>query len=101
MQHCVDVSAVSPARGVRGAVRRHCPRHQAGVRRIGIQRGDHRLGGVHLDLSCSSTEFASERERLLALGATETRPARVEHYGAIANLADPDGNLFDLCAYVH
>jgi len=72
-----------------------------GVRRIGIQRGGHRLGGVHLDLSCSSTEFASERERLLALGATETRPARVEHYGAIANLADPDGNLFDLCAYVH
>jgi predicted enzyme related to lactoylglutathione lyase len=71
-----------------------------GVRRIGLQRGAHRPGSVHLDLACEIDEFAPERERLLALGATETRPPRTEPYGAIANLADPEGNLFDLCAYV-
>ncbi len=71
-----------------------------GVRRLGLQRGPHLRGGVHLDLACRPEEFDAERERLLALGATETRPPRREHYGAIANFADPDGNLFDLCAYV-
>ena len=71
-----------------------------GVRRIGIQRGVYRPGTVHLDLACDPHEFAAERERMLALGATETRPPRVEHYGSIANFVDPDGNLFDLCAYV-
>ncbi len=70
-----------------------------GVRRIGIQRGEHRPGTVHLDLACEPHEFAAERERMLALGATETRPPRVEHYGSIANFVDLDGNLFDLCAY--
>lgn len=70
-----------------------------GVRRIGLQRGAHRPGSVHLDLACDIDEFAAERDRLLALGATETRPPRTEPYGAIANLADPEGNLFDLCAY--
>jgi predicted enzyme related to lactoylglutathione lyase len=70
-----------------------------GVRRIGLQRGAHRPGGVHLDVSCAPAEFESERLRLLSLGAVEVRPTRVEHYGSIANLADPDGNLFDLCAY--
>jgi predicted enzyme related to lactoylglutathione lyase len=54
---------------------------------------------VHLDVSCRPAEFDLERQRLLALGAVETRPGRLEHYGSIANLADPDGNLFDLCAY--
>ena len=34
------------------------------------------------------------------LGATETRAMRNEPYGLIANFADLDGNLFDLCAYV-
>jgi predicted enzyme related to lactoylglutathione lyase len=70
-----------------------------GVRRIGLQRGEHRTGTVHLDLACQPDEFAAERERILALGATETRPPRVEHYGSIANFVDLDGNLFDLCAY--
>ncbi len=70
-----------------------------GVRRIGVQRGHHRLGTVHLDLACSPDEFAAEVDRLLALGARRTRPDRVEPYGSIANLADPEGNLFDLCAY--
>ncbi|MEI6403365.1 MAG: VOC family protein [Actinomycetota bacterium] len=70
-----------------------------GVRRIGLQRGEHRTGTVHLDLACRPDEFAAERERILALGATETRPPRVEHYGSIANFVDLDGNLFDLCAY--
>ncbi len=71
-----------------------------GVRRIGIQRGEFRAGTVHLDLACEPAEFEAERQRILALGATETRPPRVEHYGSIANFADLDGNLFDLCAYV-
>lgn len=70
-----------------------------GVRRIGLQHGAHRPGSVHLDLVCDPDEFAAERERLLSLGAAETRPPRTEPYGSIANLADPEGNLFDLCAY--
>ena len=71
----------------------------AGHRRIGLQRGPTRIGGLHLDLACRPEAFESERVRLLALGAAELRPARREPYGAIANLADPDGNPFDLCAY--
>ena len=70
-----------------------------GVRRIGLQRGPTRVGGTHLDLACGPDEFESERARLLALGAGETRPPRVEPYGSIANFTDPDGNPFDLCAY--
>ena len=71
-----------------------------GVRRIGLQRGAHRSGGAHIDLTCDVVEFESERQRLRGLGATETQSPRVELYGSIANFADPDGNLFDLCAYV-
>jgi predicted enzyme related to lactoylglutathione lyase len=71
----------------------------AGARRIGLQRGVHRAGGVHLDLVCEVDDFASERARLIELGAGEVSPSRNEPYGSIANLADPDGNLFDLCAY--
>jgi predicted enzyme related to lactoylglutathione lyase len=70
-----------------------------GTRRIGLQRGDHRPGGVHLDLVCDIAEFDTERRRLVQVGATEVGAAREEPYGRIANLADPDGNLFDLCAY--
>lgn len=70
-----------------------------GTRRLGLQRGTHRPGGTHLDLACAVVAFDLERVRLLALGAAELRPPRVEPYGAIANLADPDGNPFDLCAY--
>lgn len=72
-----------------------------GVRRIGLQRGEHRPGGTHLDLVCHPGEFAAEHARLLALGAAELRPPRHEPYGSIVNLVDPDGNAFDLCAYAH
>ncbi len=71
-----------------------------GLRRIGLQRGAHIPGSVHLDLACDPEEFDAELARLLALGASQCEPTRTEDYGQIANLADPDGNLFDLCAYV-
>jgi hypothetical protein len=70
-----------------------------GVRRIGLQRGAHRPGGTHLDLACAPEEFEAERLRLIGLGATEPSAPRHESYGSIVNLADPDGNPFDLCAY--
>lgn len=70
-----------------------------GVRRIGIQRGTATPGSVHLDLSCTDAEFDSETDRLLHLGARLVAPERREEYGSIVNLADPDGNPFDLCAY--
>lgn len=70
-----------------------------GARRLGIQRGTQRTGGIHLDLTCSILDFESEGRRLAHLGASEIGSARVEPYGMIANLADPDGNPFDLCAY--
>ena len=70
-----------------------------GTRRIGIQRGECRRGSVHLDLRCSPDEFDGELTRLEALGARLVQPPRREPYGAIANLADPDGTPFDLCAY--
>ena len=70
-----------------------------GQRTIGFQRGEHVDGSIHMDLSCSTNDFPNERERILHLGAIETRPMRSEPYGLIANFADPDGNLFDLCAY--
>lgn len=71
-----------------------------GGRTIGFQRGEHVAGSIHIDLSCSTSDFPNERERILRLGAVETRPMRSEPYGLIANFADVDGNLFDLCAYV-
>lgn len=71
-----------------------------GRRTIGFQRGEHVRGSMHLDLSCSVEDFDDERKRLLKLGATETRQQRSEPYGRIANFEDPDGNLFDLCAYI-
>ena len=71
-----------------------------GGRTIGFQRGEHVAGSVHIDLSCSTSDFPNERERILRLGAVETRPMRSEPYGLIANFADVDGNLFDLCAYI-
>lgn len=70
-----------------------------GVRRLGFQKGPCVVGAVHLDFQCSVEDFERERQRILELGATETRPHRVEPYGRIANFADPDGNLFDVCAY--
>lgn len=72
---------------------------RAGVRRIGLQRGLHRPGGTHLDLACDPVDFDGEVVRLVRLGATLVSPARREPYGSIANLADPDGNAFDLNAY--
>lgn len=70
-----------------------------GRRRIGVQRGPARPGTVHLDLACAPEEFDAELERLTILGARLTADARREPYGSIANLVDPDGNAFDLCAY--
>ena len=70
-----------------------------GTRRLGFQKGQHRSGCVHLDFVCDVADFKGERERILELGASETRDTRVEPYGRIANFVDPDGNLFDLCAY--
>lgn len=70
-----------------------------GRRRLGIQRGHHRSGTIHLDLACDPAEFEAECTRLVVLGAIALGPTRNEAYGRIANLADPDGNLFDLCAY--
>jgi catechol 2,3-dioxygenase-like lactoylglutathione lyase family enzyme len=71
-----------------------------GKRTIGFQRGVHMRGSIHLDLSCDVKDFDDERKRLLKLGAVETREQRSESYGRIANFEDPDGNLFDLCAYI-
>ena len=71
-----------------------------GGRTVGFQRGEHVDGSMHLDLSCSTGDFPNERERMMQLGAIETRPMRSEPYGLIANFADSDGNLFDLCAYI-
>lgn len=70
-----------------------------GVRRLGLQRGAARPGGVHLDLVCALDEFGAEVARLVALGCTLSSPARTEPYGSIANLVDPDGYAVDLCAY--
>lgn len=70
-----------------------------GHRRIGIQRGEHRPGSIHLDLACHPDEFDAELTRLTTCGAVELSSPRREPYGWIANLADPDGNAFDLCAY--
>lgn len=70
-----------------------------GVRRIGLQRGPHRPGGVHLDLACTPDDFDREVARLVDLGAGMVAPARREPYGRLVNLVDPDGNAFDLCAY--
>ena len=71
-----------------------------GGRTVGFQRGEHVAGSIHIDLSCTTEAFSNERERIMRLGATETRPMRSEPYGLIANFADLDGNLFDLCAYI-
>jgi predicted enzyme related to lactoylglutathione lyase len=71
----------------------------AGARRIGIQRGATVPGSVHLDLACDPALFEGEVQRLCDAGAVLVAPVRVEPYGAIANLADPDANAFDLCAY--
>ncbi len=71
-----------------------------GRRRLGFQRGASGAGGgVHLDLHCAVPEFAGELERLVQCGAVLVHPPRQEPYGYIANLVDPDGNPFDLCAY--
>lgn len=71
-----------------------------GARRVGLQRGVVRSGSVHLDLTCPIDEFDHELARLQQLGARLVSPARTEPYGRIANLTDPDGIPFDLCAYV-
>jgi predicted enzyme related to lactoylglutathione lyase len=72
-----------------------------GVRRIGLQRGTPGPGTVHLDLACTLGQFDRQLARLVALGATVVAAPRREPYGSIVNLADPEGNAFDLCAYTH
>jgi predicted enzyme related to lactoylglutathione lyase len=69
------------------------------VRRLGIQRGECRPGSMHLDLQCVASDFDSELTRLESLGARLVAGPRRELYGSIANLTDPDGNVFDLCGY--
>ncbi len=71
---------------------------ERGTRRIGIQRGSVRSGGVHLDLAVDPEAFDAELERLADIGAT-LLDRRAEPYGSIANLTDPVGYGFDLCAY--
>ncbi len=70
-----------------------------GTRRIGLQRGTPRHGTVHLDLTCANDQFDRQIDRLIRLGAVFVNQPRIEQYGSIANLADPEANLFDLCAY--
>ena len=70
-----------------------------GRRRIGVQRGVTRPGSVHLDVACEPASFEHELVRITGLGAVLLDEPRREPYGSIANLADPDGNPFDLCAY--
>lgn len=71
-----------------------------GTRRLGLQRGTTRPGGIHLDLVCDLADFGAEVDRLIGLGARLVAPTRTEPYGSIANLVDPFGYIFDLCAYV-
>ena len=86
-----------------------------GMRRLGVQRiGVQRVGGFsggaatltgpqkprwHLDVVCALGEIDAEVERLCGLGACVMRPVRHEEYGAIVALSDPEGNIFDVCAY--
>ncbi len=72
---------------------------RSGTRRLGIQRGRVRPGSVHLDLACDPADFEAELARVVALGAELVGGPRHEPYGSIANLSDPQGNPFDLCAY--
>jgi catechol 2,3-dioxygenase-like lactoylglutathione lyase family enzyme len=80
------------------------------LRRLGLQRitglnpepavfEGGRKARLHLDLACEPHEFDSEMVRLVGLGAQPLRAARREVYGSIATMADPEGNVFDLCAY--
>lgn len=71
----------------------------SGTRRVGLQRGVPRPGSMHLDLVCEVSGFDEELARLVSLGARLLVDARREPFGSIANLADPEGNPFDLCAY--
>ena len=71
----------------------------SGKRCLGIQRGSVRAGSIHLDLACAPADFEADLERLVGLGARIVAAPRHEPYGSIVNLADPQGNRFDLCAY--
>ena len=72
--------------------------HADGTRVLGFQTGAHRPSGTHVDLAGALDEFQTELDRLGSLGADAGEP-RIEPYGSIVNLTDPDGNPFDLCAY--
>lgn len=73
----------------------------AGLSRSAAAWEGHAKARMHLDLACDVEVFADEVQRLIDLGAARVRPDRVEYYGSIAALADPEGNVFDLCAYHH
>lgn len=81
-----------------------------GTRRLGVQRiaglrhASSAIDGPqksrwHLDVVCDIDEIETEIERLVAVGACIVRAVRREVYGAIATLVDPEGNIFDVCAY--
>lgn len=72
----------------------------AGERVLGLQKGKHQPGSIHLDLTCPPMLFVAEVQRLVELGAELQGEPRHEPYGYIANMADPEGNLFDVCAYL-
>jgi predicted enzyme related to lactoylglutathione lyase len=72
----------------------------SGRRRMGVQTGATRPGSMHLDVACAPDDFDDELERIVGLGAEQIGASRHEPYGSIVNLLDPDGNPFDLCAYV-
>ncbi|MGE0309285.1 MAG: VOC family protein, partial [Acidimicrobiia bacterium] len=73
----------------------------AGERVLGLQKGKHRDdGSIHLDLTCPPMLFVAEIQRLVEIGADLIGEPRREPYGYIANLSDPEGNLFDVCSYL-
>lgn len=75
----------------------------SGERRLGLQRTSGNVADprprMHLDLRCPTPVFDAELTRLQSLGARSVEPPRTEPYGRIANLMDPAGHAFDLCAY--
>jgi predicted enzyme related to lactoylglutathione lyase len=84
----------------------HGDRRVLGIQRIdgltsaaGSWSGENKAR-IHLDLACDVAEFDIEVERLITLGAQRLRDDRTESYGRISTLADLEGNIFDLCAYL-
>ncbi len=66
---------------------------------IEIADGAATPSNIHLDLVCLRSEFESESDRLLELGATRVGPPRSAHWGDTQIFRDPGGGLFCLNAY--